>query len=160
MSDFQETNLIVAQGKNVMQMDTLEELIDRVFGDNYKDLNKKEKLNQRYKDALFYAVFNNMDIVYSPKGIIKEDKTFDTQTPFDLNRSFVIDDETTFLLSLCRVDDLRILEKKNSNIFISDEDRDELEGQEGNYVVVNKRANKILNRYIQEKSEKEGPEIE
>lgn len=160
MSDFKETNLIVTQGKNVMQMNTLEELIDRVFGDKYKGLSKKEKLNQRYEDALFHAVFNNMDIVYSPKGIINEDKTFDTQTPFDLNRSFVIDDEKTFLLSLCRVDDLRILEKKNSNIFISDEDREELEGQDGNYVVVNKRVDKILNRYIQGKSEKEGPELE
>ena len=159
MSDFSETNLIVAQGKNVFQINTLEELIDRVFGDEYKNLSKKEKLNQRYKDALLHAVFNNMDIVYSPKGIVKEDKTFDTQKTFDMNNSFVIDDETTFLLSLCKVDDLRILERKDSSIFISDEDRDELEGQDGNYVIVNKRVDKIMNRYLQWKIEKEGPEL-
>ena len=160
MSDFEETNLIVAQGKNIMQMNTLEELIDRIFGEEYKDLSDKEKLNQRYKDAMPYAVFNNMNIVYSSKGIVKENKTFDKKTPIELEKSFIIDDEMTFLLSLCRVNDLRILERRYSNIFISSEDREELDGQDGNYVIVNKRVDKLLKRYLQEKSKVEGPEIE
>lgn len=159
MSEFKETNLIVAQGKKLMQMDTLEELIEKVFGDKYKDLSEKEKLQLRYKNALIQAMFNNMDVVYSPKGIVKKDKTFDTQTPYQLDNSFVIDDETTYLLSLCKVDDLRILERKDSNIFISDEDREELEGEDGNYVIVNKRVDKIMNRYLREKKEIEEPEI-
>lgn len=159
MSEFKETNLIVAQGKKLMQMDTLEELIEKVFGDKYKDLSEKEKLQLRYKNALIQAMFNNMDVVYSPKGIVKKDKTFDTQTPYQLDNSFVIDDETTYLLSLCKVDDLRLLERKDSNIFISDEDREELEGEDGNYVIVNKRVDKIMNRYLREKKEIEEPEI-
>lgn len=159
MSEFKETNLIVAQGKKLMQMDTLEELIEKVFGDEYKDLSEKEKLQLRYKNALIQAMFNNMDVVYSPKGIVKKDKTFDTQTPYQLENSFVIDDETTYLLSLCKVDDLRILERKNSNIFISDEDREELKGEDGNYVIVNKRVDNIMNRYLRKKKEIEEPEI-
>lgn len=160
MSEFKETNLIVARGKKMMQMDTLEELIGKVLGDEYKDLNEKEKLQQRYKNALFQAMFNNMDIVYSPKGIVKKDKTFDKEKQYEIEKSFVIDDEITYLLSLCKVNDLKILEREDSSIFLSDEDRKDLEGEEGNYVFINKRVDQIMKRYLQNGKEKDDPEIE
>ena len=160
MNKFEETNLIVAQGKNVMQMNSLDELIDRVFGDEYRNLNKKEKLKMRYNKAIFQAMLNNMKVLYSPKVIIKKDRTFDNHTPYEIDKCFIIDDETTFLLSLCKVNDLRILEREDSNIFLSDEDRKEIKSDEGNYVFINKRVDQIMSRHIHEKKGKEGPEIE
>lgn len=160
MNEFKETNLIVAQGKNIMQINTLEELIDRIFGKSYKNLTEKEKLQERYSKSLFQAMLNNMAVVYSPKGIIKKDKTFDKQTPYKLEESFIIDDEITYLLSLCKVNDLRILEKEDSNIFLSDEDIKELDGEQGNYIFINKRVDQIIARYLGTENEKEGPEME
>ena len=158
MERFRGTKLIVAQGKEVMQLDSIEELVDKVLGEEYRELSEKDKLQKRYENALLQAMFNNVDIVYSSKGIINKDKTFDKQTPYDINKSFVIDDDFTFLLSLCKVNDLRVLERIDSNIFISDEDREELKNEAGNYIIVNERVDKIMNRHInieQEKSEME-----
>lgn len=160
MKEFKETNLIVMQGKKTMQIDTLEELIEQVFADGYKDLNEKEKLQQRYNNAVLQSIFNNMDIVYSPKGIIKKDKTYDKEKQYEIKKSFIIDDEITYLLSLCKINDLKILEKENSRIFLSDEDMKDLEGEEGNYIFINKIVDKIMKRHLTKRKEKNISEIE
>ena len=155
MEKFRGTKLIVAQGENVMQLDSIDELVEQVLGEEYRGLSEKEKLQKRYEEALLKAMFNKLDIVYSPKGIIKSDRTFDKQTPYQLDKCFVIDDEITFLLSLCKTQDLKVLERIDSNIFISDEDREELKEEEGNYIIVSQRVDQIMSRYINLKDEKQ-----
>ena len=157
MEKFEKSELIVAQGENVMQLENLEELESKVFGDKYKDLSKKEKLQQRYKMALPQSIMNNMPIVYSTKGIINKDKTFDSKTAYSLEKSIVIDDETTFILSLCKVDDLRILEREDANIFLTDKERESLTDKEGNYIFINAKVDEIMRNYLQLKKESQEP---
>lgn len=154
MNEFKESKLIVSQGKKVMQLESLEELVDELFGEQYKDTTQKEKLQQRYKSALLPAILNNMPIVYSEKGIIKKDKTIDNVTPYELEKSFLIDDETTFILSLCKINDLSILEREDANILITEKERERLANKEGNYIFINKIVNEIMERHLQQKREK------
>lgn len=148
MEKFKDTNLIVAQDEKILQLNEIEELIEVFFGNNYKSLSNTDKLKERYKKALFYAMFNNMDIVYSKEGIIRNNFTIDKSVSFIIDKSFFIDDEITFFLSLCKINYLRILEKMDSNIFISDEDKEDLKDETGNYVIINNRVDKILIRYL------------
>lgn len=153
MEEFKRSKLIVAQGKKVMQLKSLEELVNKIFGENYKKLNQKEKLQERYKNALPLSIINDIPIVYSKKGIIKKDRTIDKETSYEIKESFVIDDETTFILSLCKLNDLRILEREDANIFLTDEEKESMADIEGNYIFINAKVDDIMKRHLQQKRE-------
>ena len=46
--EFKNSKLIVAQGKKIIQLESLSELESKIFGKDYKYLNQNEKLQQRY----------------------------------------------------------------------------------------------------------------
>ena len=145
MEEFKKTNLIVTKGKKVVQLNYLEELIDYVFGEEYKKLSKKDKLQKRYEQALLYAIVNNKKIVYSQKGIINKDKTIDKDTKYKLEDSFFIDNEIVFILSMCNIDSIRILEKEGAGIFIKTFGKEEND----NYIFINSKCNQIIKKYIE-----------
>ena len=149
MEKFKKSKLIVAQGKNVMQLESLTDLESKVFGEKYKELSEKEKLQQRYEMALPQSIMNNMPIVYSTKGIVNKDKTFDSKTPYSLEESIVIDDETTFILSLCKLDNLRILEREDANIFLTYKEKENIEDKDANYIFINAKVDEIMKNYLQ-----------
>lgn len=145
MEEFKKTNLIVTKGKKVVQLNYLEELIDYVFGEEYKKLSEKDKLQKRYEQALLYAIVNNKKIVYSQKGIINKDKTIDKDTKYKLEDSFFIDNEIVFILSMCNIDSIRILEKEGAGIFIKTFRKEEND----NYIFINSKCNQIIKKYIE-----------
>lgn len=151
MEEFKRTKLIVARGKKIMQLKSLEELVDKILGDNYKNLSQKEKLQERYKNALPLSILKDIPIVYSEKGIIKKDRTIDKEKPFEIKESFVIDDETTFILSLCKLNDIRILERKDANIFLAEQEKQSMQEIKGNYVFINAKVDDIMKRHLQQK---------
>ena len=146
MEKFQGKKLIVRIAKNVYQLNSIDELIKKVLGEQYGDLTQKEKLLKRYESMLLFSIQNEAPIVYSPKGIIKENKTFDNTTKYDMEQSIIIDDDITYFLSLCRLEQMQILEAKDADIFVANMDKSQIGG---NYIVVNKFADKLLREYVE-----------
>ena len=147
--EFKNSKLIVAQGKKIIQLESLSELESKIFGKDYKYLNQNEKLQQRYNMALPQSIMNNIPIVYTTKGIINKDKIFDSESPYLLEKSIVIDDEITFILSLCKVNNLRILEKEGANIFLTDEEYKNNICKDSNYIFINSKVDEIMKKHLQ-----------
>ena len=140
-----DKNIIIAINDDVKQLDTLDEVISYVFGDEYKKLDLKQKINKRYNIAMPHSIKNNIPIVYSEKGVINSEKIFEKNTKYDVENSIIIDNEITLILSLCNLDIIRILEKKKANIFIHEEINN---NKEANYVFVNKYAISLIEKYL------------
>lgn len=96
-----DKNIIIAINDDVKQLDTLDEVISYVFGDEYKKLDLKQKINKRYNIAMPHSIKNNIPIVYSEKGVINYEKIFEKNTKYDVENSIIIDNEITLILSLC-----------------------------------------------------------
>ena len=75
-----DKNIIIAINDDVKQLDTLDEVISYVFGDEYKKLDLKQKINKRYNIAMPHSIKNNIPIVYSEKGVINYEKIFEKNT--------------------------------------------------------------------------------
>lgn len=144
-----DNNIIISINGDAKQLDTLDEVISYVFGDEYKNLNQKQKINKRYDIAMPYAIKNKIPIVYSEKGVINYDKIFEKNTKYDIENSIIIDNEITLILSLCNLDIIRILEKKGVNIFIHEEINN---NKDANYVFVNKYATKLMEKYLKKEN--------
>lgn len=144
-----DNNIIISINGDAKQLDTLDEVISYVFGDEYKNLNQKQKINKRYDIAMPYAIKNKIHIVYSEKGVINYDKIFEKNTKYDIENSIIIDNEITLILSLCNLDVIRILEKKGANIFIHEEINN---NKDANYVFVNKYATKLIEKYLKKEN--------
>jgi len=151
METFKKTNLIIRVGKQIHQLNGIDELTETIFGKQYKELTAKERLLKRYAIMLPYSVRDKKPIIYSPKGIIKGDKNFDSTTKYNVANSLIIDDEITCFLSLCKSGGLDILEQKNANIFVKNMDKSWMKG---NYIVINKFADKLLQTHIKSTKEK------
>ena len=144
-----DNNIIIAINGDAKQLNTLDEVISYVLGDEYKNLNQKQKINKRYDIAMPYSIKNKIPVVYSEKGVINYDKIFEKNTKYDIENSIVIDNEITLILSLCNLDVIRILEKKGTNIFIHEEIND---NKDANYVFVNKYATKLMEKYLKKEN--------
>ena len=116
MEEFQEKNLIVYLNKKTFQLDDIEALIALVLGNNYCNLNKEEKLFKRYESLLPFSIENELLIVYSSKGVIESNNLFNN-TKYDISKDLFVDDEIAYFLSLCRLNQIQILEKRDANIF-------------------------------------------
>ena len=81
--------------------------------------------------------------------IINKDKIFDSESPYLLEKSIVIDDEITFILSLCKVNNLRILEKEGANIFLTDEEDKNNICKDSNYIFINSKVDEIMKKHLQ-----------
>lgn len=153
MEDFRKTNLIVQVGENIHQLNSIDELIEIVLGRQYSKLTEEEKLLKRYELILPFSVECKKIIVHSAKGVIKEDISFDNKAEYDVSNSLFIDNEFTYFLSLCKLQQLQILEHINAEIFAICMDKSKISG---NYILINKFADKLLQEHMKPTVNKEG----
>lgn len=121
-------NIIVISDKNSCMINTKEELIELFLGYDYFVLND-EKRKERLLEKASISTFNSVPLV-------KVTDDFDKTKPYIL-----IDSEINFILSLLKLNNIIILENRNSNVFIKDFMKNETGD---NYFIINNYIDKIL----------------
>ena len=129
-------NLIYVEKEKINKFDSVQELYEFIFGKEYFTLSEKEKFIRRYEIAFYKIKFNDLDldIVYTNMGILGEQYKI-INKKFNLERAFIIDDERSFILSLCKIPYITILESKYSNNLLTIKEK---EKYKGNYIIINK----------------------
>lgn len=129
-------NLIYMEKEQVNKFDSLQELYEFIFGKEYFNLTEKEKFIRRYEIAFYKIKFYgfNLDIVHTKMGTIGEKYKIITES-YDLKKALIIDDERQFVISLCKIPNITILESKCSEGLLTTKEK---EKYKGNYIVINK----------------------
>ena len=119
--------IAIENGENY-QYDTLEELVQDLIDENFYNMQQNEKVEMMQKKAIANS-FN-----------LTEDKNLEIIDQ--------IEDELTYILYLLTINNVVLLEHKESEIFTKDIDKTELED---NYIIVNSFAEELLNKRINSK---------
>lgn len=127
--------LILLEGEEDYQCDTLEELVKRLLDEKYYELSYKEKRNAIKKKALANCLGINMNVI----------ENFRLES--DIENNIIIYDEITYIYSLLILNKVLLLERIDSNIFTKKIDKSKMEN---NYIIVNKFAKELLENYINE----------
>jgi|GEM_PF-780501 len=134
-------NLIVLFKDKKYEINNIEEAINLFFDEEYINLSNEEKVVLRYKKAFGICKLKNIDLVDTKIGTLG-DNGIVIKRDYDILKSFIIDNEKTYMLSLCKFYDMVILEKKDSNILNNSNITNIDEAD--NYVVINKFVNELL----------------
>ena len=135
-------NIILITKKEQYELNNLEEIFHNIFGPEYETLDEKAKLIQRYEMAFAVSKFyNNIPIVHTKMGTMGEKYRVEAEE-YDIDNSFIIDNEITYILSLCKLNEIMLLENKDANILTKNIDKTNIED---NYIVINTYVNQILN---------------
>ena len=128
-------NLIYIEQDQINKFDTLQELYEFIFGTKYFTLTEKEKFIRRYEIAFYKIKFYNLDldIVHTMMGTLGEQYKIIDQK-YNSEKAFIIDDEKQFVMSLCKISNIVILESKRSNNLLTAKEK---EKYKGNYIVIN-----------------------
>lgn len=128
-------NLIYIEQDQINQFNTLQELYEFIFGTKYFTLTEKEKFIRRYETAFYKIKFYNLDldIVHTMMGTLGEQYKIIDQK-YNSEKAFIIDDEKQFVMSLCKIPNIIILESKTSNNLLTAKEK---EKYKGNYIVIN-----------------------
>ena len=128
-------NLIYIEQDQINQFNTLQELYEFIFGMKYFTLTEKEKFIRRYETAFYKIKFYNLDldIVHTMMGTLGEQYKIIDQK-YNSEKAFIIDDEKQFVMSLCKISNIIILESKTSNNLLTAKEK---EKYKGNYIVIN-----------------------
>lgn len=128
-------NLIYIEQDQINKFDTLQELYEFIFGTKYFTLTEKEKFIRRYEIAFYKIKFYNLDldIVHTIMGTLGEQYKIIDQK-YNSEKAFIIDDEKQFVMSLCKISNIIILESKTSNNLLTAKEK---EKYKGNYIVIN-----------------------
>ena len=128
-------NLIYIEQDQINQFNTLQELYEFIFGMKYFTLTEKEKFIRRYEIAFYKIKFYNLDldIVHTMMGTLGEQYKIIDQK-YNSEKAFIIDDEKQFVMSLCKISNIIILESKTSNNLLTAKEK---EKYKGNYIVIN-----------------------
>lgn len=128
-------NLIYIEQDQINQFNTLQELYEFIFGMKYFTLTEKEKFIRRYETAFYKIKFYNLDldIVHTIMGTLGEQYKIIDQK-YNSEKAFIIDDEKQFVMSLCKISNIIILESKTSNNLLTAKEK---EKYKGNYIVIN-----------------------
>jgi len=129
-------NLIYIEDERINKFDSLQELYEFIFGKHYFTLTQKQKFIRRYEIAFYKTKFYklNLDIVHTKIGALGNQYKIISEK-YDLKNSLIIDDEKTFVMSLCKIPSITILENKFSDNLLTTKEK---EKYKGNYVVINK----------------------
>lgn len=128
--------LIIIEGDKDYQCSTFEEIVKYLINENYYNLTKQEKENIIMKKAIENAIDKGLKIIKN-KDQIKEK---------DLNKSFIIIDEMTVILSIIKDQSkIVLLEKKDSNIFNK---YIKIPNNNDNYAIINTFATQALKNYL------------
>ena len=128
-------NLIYIEQDQINQFNTLQELYEFIFGMKYFTLTEKEKFIRRYEIAFYKIKFYglDLDIVHTMMGTLGgQYKIIDKK--YNSEKAFIIDDEKQFVMSLCKIPGITILESKSSNNLLTTKEK---EKYKGNYIVIN-----------------------
>lgn len=131
---------------NSYQFNTINEIIESIFGEEYSKLDEKSKFIKRYEMAYPISKFNkDIPVVHTKMGVLGE-KYKVISGKFNVIDSFIIDDELSYILSLCKIDNILLLENINANIIVDSKYKTDIKD---NYIVVNSYAKQIIrDKYI------------
>lgn len=127
--------IIYIENETIKKCNSLQELYEFLFGKYYFNLTEKEKFIRRYEIAFYKIKFYglNLDIVHTQMGVLREEYKF-INKKYDLNNSFVIDNEREFVISLTKIPNIIILENKQGNYLLQEEEKQKYKG---NYIIIN-----------------------
>ena len=132
--------VVIIQGQQ-FKLKNLNNLVASIFGKSYFDLSQEERLKVRYEKAHAISQFHKyLPIVNTEQGIYGDN--FDiVKKDYDFENAFIIDDDYSYILSLCKINSFMLLEVRNSNIFTGLIDKSEIKDD---LVVINHFAKEIL----------------
>lgn len=126
--------LIIIEGDKDYQCSTFEEIVKYLINENYYNLTKQEKENIIMKKAIENAIDKGLKIIKNDNQIK------------DLNKSFIIIDEMTVILSIIKDQSkIVLLERKDSNIFNK---YIKIPNNNDNYTIINTFATQVLKNYL------------
>lgn len=131
-------NYILIVNDITNQFDNIGELIDYIFGLEYKMLSNKEKLYKRYEKAFYLKKILNdekIDIVETKIGVLLDKYTY-IKKESNLENAIIVDNEITLIKALCKYKQMLLLEKKGLYVVHNKKDEEEL-SQEDNYIIIN-----------------------
>jgi len=128
--------LIVIEGKEKYKYDNIENLIEAFIGNNYSNMPTEEKNIILEKKAVANTMMDNIKVV----KINKYPDDFE-------ENSFVLYNEISYILSMLKFNKLILLERTDANIFRKYINKESIED---NYIIINKFANEILKKYLEE----------
>lgn len=146
-SKFENIKLILTNDGKEYYLESYDELINLIFGEDYNRKNFNEKYITRFEKAHLIVTEHELDLVDTRVGKLTEDGKIESDK-FNFSNSFIIDNDKTFILSLLKVKNMVLLEKKNENIFYIEGIIEDLEKSNiigiNEYVVINKLVDKLL----------------
>lgn len=126
--------LIIIKDDKDYQCSTFEEIVKYLINENYYNVTKQEKENIIMKKAIENAIDKGLKIIKN-KDQIK-----------DLNKSFIIIDEMTVILSIIKDQSkIVLLERKDSNTFNK---YIKIPNNNDNYTIINTFATQALKNYL------------
>ena len=129
-------NLIVIEGKEKYQYKDLKGLIENFINKNYFNMSEEERKKELEKKTMANTMQSNIKVV----KLEKDKKNFD-------ENAFILYDEISYILSLLKFNKIILLEKTDANIFSKFINKKNIEC---NYIIINKFANEILEKYLEE----------
>ena len=133
-------NLIVIEGEKDYQYNNLQELVKDFIHPNYNEMSKEGQIKEIEKRAIANTVKDNVEMI-----MIDKEQIIST---IDLKNKFIINDEYTYILSMLIFNKFVLLEEINANIFGKYMKQ---KPKKGNYIILNKFANEIMQKYIEDK---------
>ena len=123
----------------------ISELFEYFFGEEYNNLSFNEKYKIRFEKAYGFVIKNNLELVDTRVGKLNGDAEV-TSKKYDFSKAFIIDNEITFILSLCKFEQILLLEKleNKDKIFIINGILNFEENLENGYVIINNFIDKLL----------------
>jgi len=128
--------LIVIEGKEKYKYDDIENLIQTFVSNNYFNISDEEKNELLEKKAVANTMMDNIKVVKLNKY------------PDDFeDNAFVLHNEISYILSMLKFNKLMLLERTDANIFGKYINKEKIED---NYIIINKFADEILKKYLEE----------
>ena len=128
-------NLIVIEGKEKYKYNDIESLIKGFINERYYNMSETEQKNELEKKAIANTIQDNIKIYNMGSKVQNYDK-----------EAFIVYDEITYILSMLKFNKIILLEKTNANIFWKYINKENITD---NYIIVNKFANEIIQKYLE-----------
>lgn len=146
-SKFENIKLILTNDGKEYYLESYDELINLIFGEDYKNKSFNEKYITRFEKAHLIVTEHELELVDTRVGKLTEDGKVESSN-FNFSNAFIIDNDKTFILSLLKAKNMVLLEKKNENIFYIEGIIEDLEKSNiigiNEYIVINKLVDKLL----------------
>lgn len=129
-------NLIVIEGNEKYKYNNIENLVETFVSKNYYNMSSKEKNSILEKKTIANTMMDNIKIV----KLNKYPENFE-------ENSFILYNEISYILSMLKFNKLMLLERTDANIFGRYINKEWIED---NYIIINKFADEILKKYLEE----------